>query len=92
MSRKEIKELKAYLGIEGSHNDSLLFAFMKSAKELVEKILRYEISKLEIIPDTISEAIRYAVGYLYTNREQADYLQLERMLSVILSAHRKGAF
>ena len=34
-----IEEIKIYLGIDGSHNDSLIDDFFISAKEIVEKVL-----------------------------------------------------
>ena len=84
-----IEEIKIYLGIDGSHNDSLIDDFLKTAKEIVEKVLRYEIENLEPMPVVIIEAVKYAVGYLYSNRETADFLMLEKTIAIILSHLRK---
>ena len=84
-----IEEIKIYLGIDGSHNDSLIDDFLKTAKEIVEKVLRYEIENLEPMPVVIKEVVKYAVGYLYSNRETADFLMLEKTIAIILSHLRK---
>ena len=84
-----IEEIKIYLGIDGSYNDSLIDDFLKTAKEIVEKVLRYEIENLEPMPVVIKEAVKYAVGYLYSNRETADFLMLEKTIAIILSHLRK---
>lgn len=87
-----IKELKTYLGIDGNCSNSLLANFLKTAKEMVEKILRYPISELEPTPSVINESLRFAVAYLYTNRETANIGELEKTLSAMLSALRKVEF
>ena len=87
-----IDELKIYLGIDGGHLDPLLADFLRTAEDMVEKILRYPIGKLNPLPSIVKEALKYCVGVLYANRENADLIQLERTLVVLLSALRKKEF
>ena len=87
-----IAELKTYLGIDGSHQDSLLADFLNTAKEIVEKILRYQIGVLNPIPASVKDALKHAVGYLYSNRENTDYRQLEKWLVTLLEPLRKKEF
>jgi len=87
-----IEELKTYLGVDGSHLDSLLADFLNTAKELVEKVLRYQIAVINPTPDLVKEALKYSVAYLYTNRETANLAELERTLSILLSSLRKKEF
>jgi hypothetical protein len=88
-----IEELKNYLGIDGGHLDSLLADFLNTAKELVEKVLRYQIGLANNpMPSLIKEALRYSVAYLYNNRESANFLELERTLATLLQSLRKGGF
>jgi len=87
-----IQELKDYLGIDGGHLDSLLADFLSTAQDMVEKVLRYPIGKLNPLPGVVKESIKYTVGFLYANREQADIASLERTLAQLLSGHRKKEF
>jgi hypothetical protein len=87
-----VKEMRQYIGIDGRHNDALLSDFLNTAREVVEKVLRYEIAKLHPMPIVIKEAVKYAVAYLYTHRETADPVALEKSLAVILSAYRLEVF
>ena len=87
-----IEELKVYLGIDGSYLDSLLADFLNTAKELVEKILRYKIGSLQPTPGLIKEALKYAVGFLYSNRENANIAELELTLARLLQSLRKEGF
>lgn len=87
-----IEELKNYLGIDGSHLDSLLADFLNTAKELVEKVLRYKIRRTNTMPSLIKEALRYSVAYMYNNRENANFLELEKTLAILLGSLRKRGF
>ena len=87
-----IEELKMYLGIDGSHNDSLLADFLNTARDIVEKLLRYQIAVLNPIPASVKDALKHAVGYLYANRENADIPQLEKWLVALIEPLRKKEF
>ena len=87
-----IEELKTYLGIDGSHLDSLLADFLNTAKELVEKVLRYQIAVINPTPSLVKEALKYSVSFLYTNREQANIAELERTLATLLDSLRRREF
>ena len=87
-----IEELKTYLGIDGSHLDSLLADFLNTARELVEKVLRYKIESLQPMPGLVKEALKYSVGVLYTNRETANIGELELTLARLLQSLRKEGF
>jgi len=87
-----IEELKIYLGVDGGHLDSLLADFLNTAKELVEKVLRYQIAMLNPIPGVIKEGLKYSVAFLYTNRETANIAELERTLAILLDSLRRKEF
>jgi len=87
-----LQELKDYLGIDGGHNDSLLLSQLGAAREIIEGILRYQIAMLNPLPHLVKEALKFAVAFLYANREQADMGLLERMLQSMLQSLRKEAF
>ena len=87
-----IEELKIYLGIDGEHLDALLADFLKTAQEHVEAILRYKIATIEPTPQLVKEALRYAVGVLYTSRESANIQELTGALARLLEPLRKQVF
>ena len=87
-----IQELKNYIGIDGSHNDSLLADFLLAAQDLAENVLRVPIGTFNPMPAAIKEALKYAVGFLYTHRESAHMPTLERALKSFLAGHRKKEF
>ena len=87
-----VEELKTYLGIDGSHLDSLLADFLNTAKEVVEKVLRQQIGLMNPMPSLIKEALRYSVAYMYANRESANFKELEKTLATLLHSLRKEGF
>lgn len=87
-----IEELKTYLGIDGDYLDSLLADLLALAIELIEKTLRYPLSKLETIPATIKETAKLIVSSYYTNRELIDSRSLENTVALILSEYRRKEF
>jgi len=87
-----IEELKNYIGIDGCHLDTLLADFLSTSKELVEKVLRYQIGLTNPMPSLIKEALKYSVAYLYQNRENANFIVLEKTLAALLQSLRKKEF
>ena len=87
-----LREIKDYLGIDGDYSDPLLNSLLEAAREMAEGVLRYQIALLNPVPSLVKEALKFAVAYLYSNREQGDMGQLERTLRTLLSSLRKEAF
>ena len=87
-----LQEVKDYLGVDGEFSDSLIQTQIEAARELVEGILRYQIAKVNPVPSLIKEAIKFAVAFLFSNREDADIASLTRTLRTMLSSLRKEAF
>ena len=87
-----LQEIKDYLGVDGGHSDPLLLSQLEAARELVESILRYQIAMLNPVPSLVKEAIKFAVAFLYSAREQADMGVLEKALRSLLSSLRREAF
>jgi hypothetical protein len=87
-----LEELKEYLGVDGSHLDSLLASFLSAANEIVESVLRYPLSELNPYPALVDNALKYVVAKLYTEREQCDMGELKDMVAKILEPIRKKVF
>ena len=87
-----LQELKDYLGVDGGHSDPLLNSLLEAAREMAENILRYQIALLNPTPHLVKEALKFAVAYLFSNREQGDIAGLERTLRTMLSSLRREVF
>lgn len=87
-----IDEIKTYLGIDGSYLDSLLADLLNLAQQIIEKVLRYELTEFETIPPTIKETAKFIVSAYYTNRETTNAQELENTVAVLLSEFRRNEF
>lgn len=88
-----LEEIKTYLGIDGSHLDSLLADIINTAKELIEKVLRYSLSEFgDEVPSTVKETAKIIVSTYYNNRETIKQNELESLVSIALSRYRKIEF
>ena len=87
-----LQEVKDYLGVDGVHSDPNLLSMLEAARELVESILRYQIAKVSPVPNLIKEAIKFAVAFIFSNREGADIASLTRTLRTMLNSLRREAF
>lgn len=65
-----VDEVKVYLRLDtGGEEDELLTAFISSAKEIVENVIRKKISEFNEVPETIRQTMLIVVSTLYENRE-----------------------
>ncbi|MCL2555454.1 MAG: head-tail connector protein [Firmicutes bacterium] len=87
-----LQEIKDYLGVDGGHNDPLLLSQIETARELVESVLRFQIAKIQPLPHLVKEAIKFAVAYIFTHREQADLSFLDKSLRTMLNSLRREVF
>lgn len=84
-----LEEAKLYLRVDGDEEDMLITHFILTTQELCEGILRYPLSEIEGIPETIKQAILYGVGCFYEQREVIDINEVTEVMKSLLSAHRK---
>ena len=59
---------------------------------MCQDIVRTDFDEMEEVPEIVKVGIRYAVTYLYENREKADFDELTRMLKFLLYSVRKEEF
>ena len=86
------EDMKNYLRVDFSEDDSLITALIVQAKQLVMHVLRVD-TEAEIADEGCARiAIMYAVAYLYEHREEADYHDLTLTLRSILFGSRKAGF
>jgi len=91
-----LAEAKLFLRIDGDEEDNLVSSLIIMATELVEGILRRELSEFETVPETIRQSILLAVATFYENRQggkdglnSADLIDLIKRLTF---AYRKECF
>jgi len=87
-----LQEVKDYLGVDGVHSDPILLSMLEAAREMVEAVLRFQIAKINPVPELVKQAILYAASQLFSNREGTDIDALNSTLRAMLASLRKEAF
>ena len=89
-----IEQLKIYLGIDGGEQDTLLSGFLKSARHIIEKVLRKDIASMESRPEIINTAIQYICWQMYFHRNAGDFnmKEIEKTVALMLSDLREAGF
>lgn len=64
-----LEEIKLYLRIDNDEEDTLINSLLATSKELVEGILRKQLSEFSPLPETIKQAILYIISTLYESRQ-----------------------
>lgn len=86
-----LDEVKVYLRVDGESEDVLIISFICSVEEICEGILRYPLAELEVVPESIKQAICYGVACFYEQREKVDAKEvLEVMKNLLFSYRREG--
>lgn len=84
-----LDEVKVYLRVDGDSEDALITSFICTAQEMCEGILRYPLDDLEVVPESIKQAICYGVACFYEQREKIDTSDVLDVMKRLLFAHRK---
>lgn len=85
----QLEEVKLYLRVDGEDENTLITNFIITAEELCEGILRYPLSELTTVPETIKQAVLYAVANMYEQRETFDVKSVIETMKRLLFSHRK---
>lgn len=86
-----LEETKLYLRVDGNEEDTLITNFITAAEEICEGILRYSLSELSTVPETVKQAILFAVANMYEQRENFDVkLVIETMARLLFSYRREN--
>ena len=87
-----LQKTKEWLRIESTDEDALIETYIAAAEDIVTGVLRCPLSDLEEIPETVKQAIYYAVAVIFEQRESLDIISLLTTLRGILFAYRKDAW
>jgi len=86
-----LEEAKLYLKVDGNEDDTLISDCINAAEELCEDILRFPVSEFLEVPETVKQAVLYAIGNLYEQRETMDMkLMIELMTRLLFAYRREG--
>lgn len=87
-----IEKAKAWLRVDTNDEDALIEGFIAAAEDIVGGILRFPLSEFEKVPETVEQAICYAVSVMFEQRESLDIVALMTTLRGMLFAYRKDAW
>ena len=80
-----LEESKLYLRIDSDDEDTLITSLNKTAQEMVEDILRYQLTEFDTIPETINQSMLYIVSTLYESRQvgNANAIKMDELIETI---------
>jgi len=84
-----LEKTKEWLRVESGDEDALIESFITAAEDIVGGILRFPLSEFEEVPETVKQAIYYAVSVMYEQRESLDIVALINTLRGMLFVYRK---
>lgn len=84
-----LEEAKLYLKVDGDEDNTLITDFINAAEELCQDILRFPLAEFTEVPETVKQAIFFAIGNLYEQREAVDSKALLEVMARLLFAYRK---
>lgn len=84
-----LEEAKLFLKVDGDDDNTLITDLIKAAEELCQDILRLPLSEFTEVPETVKQAVLYAIGNLYELREAADMKALIEFMTRLLFAYRR---
>lgn len=84
-----LEEAKLFLRVDGDEENTLITKFIVTAEDICEGILRYPISELNEVPETIKQAILYATANMYEQRENFDVKSVIETMTRLLFYYRR---
>ena len=87
-----LEEVKLYLKVDGDEDNALISSFISTSEELCENILRFPLSELVTIPESIRQAALYCTANLYEKREDLNMKEVIGVMIGLLSPYRKDGW
>lgn len=84
-----LEEVKLYLRIDGDEEDALISNFINVSQDLVQGILRVQLSELDPVPEIIKQAVMYSVANMYEKRENYDSKAVIQTMKNLLFQYRR---
>jgi len=87
-----LEEVKLYLKVDGDEDNALISSFINASEELCENILRFPLSELVTIPESIRQAALYCIANLYEKREDLNMKEVINVMIGLLSPYRRDGW
>ncbi|CAB1253278.1 Phage gp6-like head-tail connector protein [Clostridiaceae bacterium BL-3] len=87
-----LEEAKLYLRVDGDEEDTLITDFITASEEICEEILRYPLSELDTVPDTVKQAVLFAAANMYEKRENFEIKEVLDIMTRLLFSYRKESW
>jgi uncharacterized phage protein (predicted DNA packaging) len=87
-----LKEMKNYLRVDGSEDDTLIRSLISSAERLCMDVIRTDDVKILYGSKYSKAAVMYAVNYMFEHRTEADFKSLTLSLRSMLFGSRQETF
>ncbi len=87
-----LEEAKLYLKVEGNEDNTLIADLINAAEELCQDILRFPLTEFTEVPETVKQAVFYAIGNLYEQRETMDMKAMIELMKRLLFAYRRDGW
>ena len=87
-----LEEVKLYLKVDGDEDNALISSFISTSEELCENILRFPLSELITIPESIRQAALYCIANLYEKREDLNMKEVINVMIGLLGPYRKDGW
>ena len=87
-----LEEVKAYLRVDGDDENTLITNFVSTAEEICEGVLRFPLMELDPVPETVKQAVLYAVANIYEKRESINVSTLMDTVKHMLFSYRKESW
>ncbi|MDF2672414.1 MAG: phage gp6-like head-tail connector protein [Clostridiales bacterium] len=86
------EEAKLYLRVDGNEEDTLITNFILAAEEICEGILRFPLTDFTELPETVRQAILFAVVNMYEQRETFEVKVVIDTMTRLLFAYRNESW
>jgi uncharacterized phage protein (predicted DNA packaging) len=87
-----LEEVKLYLRVDGDEENTLITKFIITAEELCEGILRYSLTEFITVPETIKQAVFYAIANMYEKRENFEVKEVLETMTRLLFSYRRESW
>lgn len=87
-----LEEAKLFLRVDSDEENTLITQFIATSEDICEGILRYPISELNEIPESIKQAIFYATSNMYEQRENFDVKSVIETMTRLLFSYRRESW
>lgn len=93
-----LQEAKEFLRVDGDDEENLIASLIVAARELTEDVLRRPLAEIELLPETVRQAMLIVVATLYEERQISkdktgiDISETLDLVRRMLFAYRKERF